>query len=86
MKNKNMLVPYYLMYSYLYYKKNESLISDNEFDDLCKDLLKNWDNINHMHKHLISRESLEAGTGYDLKYTSMIISAANSLLNNKKKR
>jgi len=75
-----MLVPYYLMYSYLYYKKNESLISDNEYDNLCEDLLKNWDNINHMHKHLISQESLRAGTGYDLKYTSMIISAAEQFL------
>jgi len=75
-----MLVPYYLMYSYLYYKKNESLISDNQYDNLCKDLLKNWDNINHIHKHLISKESLEAGTGYDLKYTSMIISAAEQFL------
>lgn len=81
MKNKNMLIPRYLMYSYLYYEKNISLISDSEFDNICKDLLENWDNINHMHKHLISRESLEAGTGYDIEYTSMIISSANSLLN-----
>ena len=76
-----MLVPFYLIYCYLYYKKNISLISDSEFDNICKDLLENWDNINHMHKHLISRESLEAGTGYDIEYTSMIISSANSLLN-----
>jgi NAD-dependent DNA ligase len=80
-----MLVPFYLMCSYLYYKKDTSLITDDEFDNICKDLLKNWDNINHVHKHLISKESLKAGTGYDLKYTSMIISAANSLLNYKNK-
>ena len=30
--NPNMLVPYYLMYSYAYYQENESLISDAEYD------------------------------------------------------
>ena len=32
-KNKNMLVPYYLMLSYLYYKDNTSLVSDEVYDN-----------------------------------------------------
>ena len=31
-QNPNMLIPYYLMFSYLYYEKNISLIEDGEFD------------------------------------------------------
>ena len=31
-ENENMLIPYYLMLSYLYYEQNVSLIDDAEFD------------------------------------------------------
>ena len=37
--NPNMLVPYYLMYSYAYYKENESLISDAEYDKLKSSII-----------------------------------------------
>lgn len=83
-KNANMMVPYYLMLSYLYYEKNISLIEDTEFDQLCKNLLEKFDEVKHMHKHLIDKTSLEAGTGYDLKYTNMIKGAAMELSRNEK--
>ena len=67
-----MLIPYYLMFSYLYYEKNISLIEDGEFDDMCKTLLEKLDSLTHMHKHLVKKESLTAGTGYDIKYTNLI--------------
>ena len=54
-ENENMLIPYYLMLSYLYYEQNVSLIDDAEFDKLCKTLLEKLDNLNHMHKHLVSK-------------------------------
>ena len=75
-KNPNMLVPYYLMFSYLYYEKNVSLIEDTEFDKLCQTLLEKYDNVEHMHKHLVSKEALTAGTGYDIVYTNMIKDSA----------
>ena len=78
--NPNMLVPYYLMFSYAYYKENESLISDSEYDQICRDLITNWDNITHWHKRLLNLESLKAGTGYDIKYPNRVISAALSLI------
>ena len=78
-KNPNMLVPYYLMFSYLYYEKNVSLIEDTEFDKLCQTLLEKYDNVEHMHKHLVSKESLTAGTGYDIVYTNMIKDSAMKL-------
>ena len=78
-KNPNMLDPYYLMFSYLYYEKNISLIEDTEFDKLCQTLLEKYDNVEHMHKHLVSKEALTAGTGYDIVYTNMIKDSAMKL-------
>ena len=76
-----MLIPYYLMFSYLYYEKNISLIDDAEFDGMCKTLLDKLDTLTHMHKHLIKKESLTAGTGYDIKYTNLIKDSAMRLRN-----
>ena len=78
-KNPNMLVPYYLMFSYLYYEKDVSLIEDTEFDKLCQTLREKYDSVEHMHKHLVSKESLTAGTGYDIVYTNMIKDSAMKL-------
>ena len=80
LKNPNMLVPYYLMYSYAYYKENESLVDDTEYDQICQDLITNWDNITHWHKPLPSLESLKAGTGYDIKYPERVVNAARELI------
>ena len=78
-KNPNMLIPYYLMFSYLYYEKNITLIDDTEFDQMCKTLLEKYDEVEHMHKHLVKKENLTAGTGYDIKYTNMIKDSAMEL-------
>ncbi len=78
-QNENMLIPYYLMFSYLYYEKNISLIDDAEFDEMCKTLLDKLDTLTHMHKHLVKKESLTAGTGYDIKYTNLIKDSAIKL-------
>ena len=56
-QNANMMVPYYLMLSYLYYEKNISLIPDTEFDELCKKhkALRNYDdfiNSSLLEKHV----------------------------------
>ena len=78
--NPNMLVPYYLMYSYAYYKENESLISDTEYDDICKQIIEKWDNITHWHKSLLTLDALKAGTGYNIEYPNRVISAAKLLI------
>ena len=80
-QNENMLIPYYLMFSYLYYEKNISLIDDAEFDGICKTLLDKLDTLTHMHKYLVKKESLTAGTGYDIKYTNLIKDSAMRLRN-----
>ena len=78
--NKNMLVPYYLMFSYAYYKENESLVSDTEYDQICRDLITNWNDITHWHKRLLNLESLKAGTGYDIRYPERVVNAALALI------
>ena len=78
--NPNMLVPYYQMYSYAYYKENESLISDTEYDNICKQIIEKWDNITHWHKSLLTLDALKAGTGYDIEYPNRVISAAKLLI------
>ena len=72
------------MYSYAYYKENESLITDSEYDQICQDLITNWNNITHWHKPLLSLESLKAGTGYDItKYPNRVVGAAIALIKNR---
>ena len=78
-KNPNMLIPYYLMFSYLYYEKNISLIDDGEFDKMCRTLLEKYDDLEHMHKPLVTKGDLTAGTGYGIKYTEMIKNSAMTL-------
>lgn len=66
----------YLMASYLYYEEDISLLTDTQFDELCKELLVHWDDITHYHKHLTTREDLEAGTGFAIKYPMLVVCAA----------
>jgi NAD-dependent DNA ligase len=79
--NPNMLVPYYLMHSYIYYEINDSIITDYEYDELCRELKDKWDMITHYHKHLVDVNALGAGTGYQLKYNKRIENAAIMLYN-----
>lgn len=74
----------YLMCSYAYYKEDDPLISDAEFDELGKWMLEHWDAIDHPHKKYITRHDLTAGT-YLGKYPSMIPGAVRSYRGMKKK-
>lgn len=60
--NKNMLIPWYLMCSYAYYVEDDPILNDLMFDQMAKDILEHWDEIEHFHKHLISKDDLEAGS------------------------
>ena len=77
--NKNLLVPYYLMSSYLYYKEDKAVLLDSEFDLVCQRLLDEWDNIVHWHKELINKDDLTSGTGYAIsEYPKRVKFAAQS--------
>ena len=79
-KNISMMVPWYLMASYAYYEESDPIFSDSYFDTLAKNILKEWDNLDHYHKHLLDRDVLEAGS-YIGKYPTIVI---DSLLELKK--
>jgi hypothetical protein len=76
-------VSWVLMASYMYYVHSESLISDALFDELIQGLKKNWDQIEHRHKHLIKRDALDTGSLFYLKagdYPSLVRHAARHLV------
>lgn len=58
----------YLIHCYLYYGLGAAVISDVEFDKLCKNLLANWRTQQSAYKKYISTNDLEAGTGFTLFY------------------
>jgi hypothetical protein len=79
----NLMVPWFLMASYLYYHENESMFSDEYYDALSKQLLLQWDQVEHAHKHLIEVDDLMAGSMYRLKeldYPSMCRAGALFLM------
>ncbi len=43
----------YLMHSYLYYVLSQPLISDHEFDKLCKDMNRMWNDLTGPYKEFI---------------------------------
>jgi hypothetical protein len=61
-RNVNMMIPYYLMAAYAYYKEDDPIFSDAFFDSLAKTILERWDDIEHFHKHLLTKEDLVAGS------------------------
>ena len=79
-KNPNMLVPWYLMAAYAYYELDDPFLSDAVFDEMAKSLHKQWDTIEHFHKHLLTRMDLVAGT-YLGKYPERVKGATKHLLN-----
>ena len=80
MENLNMMVPYYLMASYAYYKEDDPIFSDAFFDNMGKTMLERWVDITHYHKEYINKGDLEAGTFLG-EYPTRIEGALRSLRN-----
>lgn len=71
-KHPIMLWTYYLTFSYMYYERDYNIISDTEFDNLCRYLLKlGKDHLKESKVYwvdkLFDEGCMEAGTGYHLK-------------------
>jgi hypothetical protein len=72
------LIKDYLIHSYLYYILDSSIISDGEYDMLCKELLQS--DIEHP---LVDKGSLAAGSGFSIiDYPVEIMEEAKELLKN----
>ena len=74
----------YLVCAYAYYVEDKPLIADNEFDELAKSILKDYNAIDHPHKHLVTKGDLEAGT-YLGEYPTIIRGAVKSYRDMKNK-
>ena len=77
-KGINMMVPWYMMAAYAYYVESNPIISDSLFDEMAKTMLDKWEEIEHYHKHYISKEDLKAGT-YLGEYPTRTTSALEHL-------
>jgi len=82
MENLNMMVPYYLMASYAYYKQDDPIFTDAFFDNMGKTMLERWDDIEHWHKEYINKGDLKAGTFLG-EYPTRVEGALRSLRNDK---
>lgn len=69
----------WLVYCYAYYGLGDALVTDEEFDKLSRYLHSNWDNFEHIHKHLVNREDLEC-TGHHIKIPKIAQHTAIRLL------
>ena len=76
--NINTAVPWYLMAAYAYYEEDDPILQDNTFDRLAKKILSAWDTIEHMHKDILNKDMLEAGS-FIGEYPSRIKFALQSL-------
>lgn len=76
--NINMYVPWYIMAAYAYYVEDNPILSDHVFDRMAKQILIHYDEIEHMHKYLLTKDTLEAGTFLG-EYPSRIKGAVDSL-------
>lgn len=76
------LVSSYLLSSYCYYHLHLSPMTDSAYDRLCVRLIERWDFIDPSifpQKSLISYDSLQAGTAYDIpesKYPGIVRTSA----------
>lgn len=74
----------YLVHSYIYYQLDDNIITDAQYDEICKKILKHWDDIKHPHKVYINKESLVAGSGFDIKFFNLpniVVTVAHTLHN-----
>lgn len=81
--NPSSALSWYLSSSYAYYCRFTSMLSDECFDKMCKYLLDNYDKIEHHHKHLVTKEMLAAGTGYNLRekdYPRIVVYSTEELM------
>lgn len=70
------LVPYYLMSCFLYYHKNDQVLSDSDYNKVCDRLLENYDKIEHPHKHLVTIEDLKSQGSPSIEFPRIVMCSA----------
>ena len=77
-KNPNTCVPWFISSSYCYYILYQSLLTDEFFDKLCAWMLDNYESLEHEHKHLVTKDMLVAGSGFNIPYDGYPLRVQNS--------
>lgn len=81
LRSKNLAVSWWLIASYAYYMRDETLISDEFFDYLTLVIKENFDEIVHVNKDLITEDRLSAGSAFDLRiYPNRVMVCAEQLM------
>ncbi len=71
----------YAAHSYIYYEKDNSIISDAEYDALCQWCLKNFTWLKpHDLNNYLRKDMLECGSGYDISVIGLTKDYAELLL------
>ena len=78
-RSRNMLIPWYLIAAYAYYVLDTPVLADATFDEICRMLDDEWDDLEHMHKAWVSRGDLSAGTRMSAAYPSLAKASACAL-------
>ena len=74
----NMAIPWYIMAAYAYYIDDDPILEDRTFDLLAKKILKDWDEITHLHKDCLTEDMLKSGT-YLGEYPTRVKGALKSV-------
>lgn len=81
--NPSTTISWFLTSSFCYYVHDESLLSDDVFDRMCKYMLENWDKLEHQHKYLITEDDLRAASGFAIhpsKYPTIVQSSSHRFM------
>ena len=78
--NPNAMLSWFLIASYAYYVIGDRIMEDSQFDRIAKILKDNWDSVDHPHKHLVTQSHLDAGTGYDITFPTIVKHNAHLIL------
>ena len=78
--SSNQLLSWFLISSYCYYRLADPIMTDADFDHLTRRLQEEYDNVDHPHKYLVTEDNLKAGTGFDIKYPSIVKGTSMQIL------
>jgi len=74
------MLSWFMIGSYAYYALGDRVMKDTDFDYLVEKIKESWSEIDHPHKKLISINHLEAATGYDIKFPTIVKMTTNDYL------
>jgi len=81
----NRLLVWFLISSYCYYRLDDPIMRDKDFDYLTLRLKAAWSEVEHPHKHLVVEDNLNAATGFDIAYPTIVKHVAMGIIKSDEK-